>query len=69
MEYRITDHVYILFQIKDRFSRLLSLYTYIYTYVCSHAWDYGLHRIALAMRIAGVRIVIEAGLIWNCPGS
>ena len=57
-------YIYILFLIIDCFS----LSIYIYTNVCSHARDYGLHRIAPAMRIAGLRIVIEAGIIWNCPG-
>ena len=51
-------YIYILFQIKDWFSRFLSLYIYIYICVCSHAWDYGLHRIALAVRIAGLRTTV-----------
>ena len=37
--------------------------------MCSYAADYELHRIVLAGRIAGLRIVIEVGVIWNCPGS
>ena len=41
----------------------LSLYIYLYTYVWSYTNDRGLHRIAPATLIAGVRIVIEVGVI------
>ena len=40
----------------------------LYMYTPSYATDYGLRRIVPAVRIPGLRIAIDVGLIWNCPG-
>ena len=45
------------------FALSLSLYIYLYTYVWSYTTDRGLHRIAPATLIAGLRMVIEVGVI------
>ena len=51
-------YIYIYIVSNQRLVLSLSLSLYIYIYVCSHAWDYGLHRIALAVRIAGLRTTV-----------
>ena len=55
-----------------------NIYIYIYDRICSSSiillslyiyTDYGLHRIVLAGRIAGLRIAIKVGVIYKPSGE